>query len=122
MKCCSPTLLSQVLAVAAALGGSNPEPQSLVTIMVKWLSLRNRMGRPREVSAACRAEQGRPNARQRVVLPHLTLDLAWAFPPHWEPGKLDCVSFPCQVTRNQLTIVQDRKGSSSQAEGRAVLG
>ena len=108
MKSCSPTLLSQVLAVAAALGGSNPEPQSLVTIVVKWLPLRNKMCRPREkVSAPCQADEGRPNARQRVVLPHVTLDAAWAFPPHWVPRKLDCVSFPCQVTRNQLTIPQD---------------
>ncbi|KAM9669148.1 uncharacterized protein CXorf49 homolog [Dama dama] len=38
----------QVLAVAAALGGLNPEPQSLVTIVVKWLPLRNKRGRPRE--------------------------------------------------------------------------
>ena len=35
---------AQVLAVAAALGGSNPEPQSLATIVVKWLPLRNRRG------------------------------------------------------------------------------
>ena len=123
MKCCSHTLLSQVLAVAAALGSSNPEPESLATIVVKWLPLRNKRGRPREkVLAACWADEGRPDARQRVVLPHLTLDPAWAFPPHWEPGKLDCVSFPCQVTRNQPTIPEDRGGSSSHAEGRAVLG
>ena len=37
----------------------------------------------------------------------------------WEAGL--CV-LSCQVTRNQLTIPQDRKGSSSHAEGRAVLG
>ena len=123
MKSCSPTLLSQVLAVAAALGGSNPEPQSLGTIVMKWLPLRNKRGRPREkVSAACQADQGRPNARQRVVVPHHTLDPASAFPRHWVPGKLDCVSFPCPVTRNQLTIPQDQKDSSSHAEGRAVLG
>ena len=41
MKGYSPTLLSHVLAVAAALGGSNPEPQSLATIVVRWLPLRN---------------------------------------------------------------------------------
>ena len=41
------------------------------------------------------------------------LDPAWPFLPHWEPGKLDCVSFPFQVNRNKLTIPQDRKGSSS---------
>ena len=63
MKGCLPTLLSQVLAVAAALGGSNPEPQSVATIVVKWLPLSNRRGRLREkVSAACRAEQGRLDA------------------------------------------------------------
>ena len=90
MKGSSPTLLSQVLAVAAALGGSNPEPQSLVTIVVKWMLLRNKRCRPREkVSAPCQGDEGRPNARQRVVLPHLTLDPAWAFPTSlgtWEAG------------------------------------
>lgn len=50
----------------------------------------------------------------------------WTLPsprrPHWEPGKLDCVSFPPQVTWKPLTIPQDVKGSSSRQGHRAVLG
>ena len=48
---------------------------------------------------------GEACCQQRGVLPHLALDPAWPFPTHWEPGKLDCVSFPCQVTKNQLAIL-----------------
>lgn len=65
---------------------------------------------------------GAAGCQQRVVLPHLTLEPAWPFPPHWEPGKLDCVSFPSQVTGGHLTIPQDRKRSSSHWERPAVLG
>ena len=63
VKCCSPTLLSQVLAVAAALRGSNPEPQSLGTTVVKMLPLGNRGGRPiekRRGEMLPLAEQRRP--------------------------------------------------------------
>ena len=58
VKCCLPTLLSQVLAVAAALRGSNPEPQSVGTTVVKMLPLGNRGGRPIEKVWAARQSRG----------------------------------------------------------------
>ena len=88
MKCYSSTLLSQVLAVAAALRGSNPEPQSLGTAVVKMLSLGNRGGRPIEkVWAAGQSRGGLLPAEEGAASPHVRAWLALSTSLEaWEAG------------------------------------
>ena len=133
----SPTALSQVLAVATAPEGLDPGPLSLDTTVwsgrgwglgggKKQRPLGNRgAGKPRgKVGAAGQSRGSLLPPEGGAASPPLRP--RWTLPsprrPHWEPGKLDCVSFPPQVTWKPLTIPQDVKGSSSRQGHRAVLG
>lgn len=116
-----PRCSSQGLAVAAALGESKPEPQSLGTTFKDGLPLGDKGGRAQRQGWSCWQSRGHLLPAEGGAASRSTL--LRPFAPPWGPWKLDWKFFPFQVTRSRLTTPQGQRGGSChQLAPRAVLG